>query len=237
MDSLLTVKQAAEFLQVSEMTIRRWSNAGLLPCYRIGRRRHRRFRLQDLQDYLARGLSPAAEAGPALGFGGWELPGASHLTHLYQDPEEGLALGAAYLKQGLESGESVLLVAQRERIEGFLGTLAGLGLDRAPLGKRLHTSTGRDGPGEMAEHIMAVAAGSRGGFRLLGDMLWSRGRGWSLEMLRELEEATSARLVLAGRLFLCQYSLSRFSGREVMMAMETHDLAVYRGRLLPRPSF
>jgi len=34
---LLTVKQAAELLQVSIWTIRRWIHADALPCIRIGR--------------------------------------------------------------------------------------------------------------------------------------------------------------------------------------------------------
>jgi excisionase family DNA binding protein len=43
MEKLLNVKQAAELLNVSEMTVRRWTNAGLLACFRIGKKRERRF--------------------------------------------------------------------------------------------------------------------------------------------------------------------------------------------------
>ncbi len=68
------------------LTTRRWSDAGLPPCYRIGRRRHRRFQLPDLQDYLAGSAVPEpVHPGQALGFGGLELPGESHATHLYAD--------------------------------------------------------------------------------------------------------------------------------------------------------
>ena len=32
-------------------------------------------------------------------------------------------------------------------------------------------------------------------------------------------------------LFLCQYSLDHFTGREIMMAMETHTHSLYRGQI------
>ena len=38
-DSLLNTEEAARFLRVSEASIRRWSDAGLLPARRVGRRR------------------------------------------------------------------------------------------------------------------------------------------------------------------------------------------------------
>ena len=39
MERLLDIKDAAEFLNVSEMTIRRWTNSGKLKCYRVGGKR------------------------------------------------------------------------------------------------------------------------------------------------------------------------------------------------------
>ncbi len=40
---LLTVTEAARFLHVHPSTLRKWSDRGLVPCYRIGRRGDRRF--------------------------------------------------------------------------------------------------------------------------------------------------------------------------------------------------
>src|SRR5207245_2886205 len=39
---LLDIREAAAFLRVSETSLRRWTNAGRLPCLRIGGRRERR---------------------------------------------------------------------------------------------------------------------------------------------------------------------------------------------------
>src|SRR5260370_35239923 len=44
----LNTREAARFLRVSEASIRRWSDSGLLPSGRVGRRRERRFAEADL---------------------------------------------------------------------------------------------------------------------------------------------------------------------------------------------
>ena len=49
---LLDIAQAAALLRVSEASLRRWTNAGRLPCRRIGGRRERRFRRADLMAFL-----------------------------------------------------------------------------------------------------------------------------------------------------------------------------------------
>jgi excisionase family DNA binding protein len=52
-DRLLTVADAAEILKVHPNTIRVWSRHGLLPAYRIGRRRDRRFLLKDVESLVS----------------------------------------------------------------------------------------------------------------------------------------------------------------------------------------
>ena len=51
-DELLDIEQAAKFLNVSETSLRRWTNAGRLACLRVGRRRERRFRRADLLAFM-----------------------------------------------------------------------------------------------------------------------------------------------------------------------------------------
>ncbi|MDP6549638.1 MAG: helix-turn-helix domain-containing protein [Dehalococcoidia bacterium] len=50
--ALLTVGQVAEFLNAHPHSVRRWADSGLLPCYRIGFRADRRFKLEDLEKFL-----------------------------------------------------------------------------------------------------------------------------------------------------------------------------------------
>ena len=48
----LNITQAAALLNVSKGTIRRWTNAGKLPCSRVGGRKERRFLEKDLRKLL-----------------------------------------------------------------------------------------------------------------------------------------------------------------------------------------
>ena len=43
-----TVEEAAEYLRISRRTIYKLTKEGRLPAFRIGKERHRRFRLEDL---------------------------------------------------------------------------------------------------------------------------------------------------------------------------------------------
>lgn len=51
-EELLTTKEAAEFLRVSEASIRRWTASGEIKCYRIGKRQIRRISKDSLIEYL-----------------------------------------------------------------------------------------------------------------------------------------------------------------------------------------
>ncbi len=44
----LTVQEVARFLYVHPNTIRKWSDQGVLKCYRVGPRHDRRFRPRDV---------------------------------------------------------------------------------------------------------------------------------------------------------------------------------------------
>ena len=51
--SLMTVSEVARLLHIHNNTVRRWSDQGLIRVYRVNRRGDRRFRRQDLADFLA----------------------------------------------------------------------------------------------------------------------------------------------------------------------------------------
>ena len=52
LETMLTVRQVADFLQVSISTVRRWSDRGMLRFYRIGSRGDRRYRREDVLSFL-----------------------------------------------------------------------------------------------------------------------------------------------------------------------------------------
>ena len=51
--TLLTTSEAAKLLNAHPNSVRKWADEGLLDCYRIGSRGHRRFPLEDLKNFLS----------------------------------------------------------------------------------------------------------------------------------------------------------------------------------------
>lgn len=49
---MLTIREVAQLLHCHPTSVRRWSDEGLLPCYRIGRRGDRRFRPEDVRRFV-----------------------------------------------------------------------------------------------------------------------------------------------------------------------------------------
>jgi transcriptional repressor of dcmA and dcmR len=239
MERLLNIREAAEILNVSRMTLRRWTNTGQLRCYRVGGKRERRFRIQDLKKYLEAGTAPAASIKASLGFGGFSVPDGSHVAHLGVDDRDTLDIGASYLSEGLARGETVLLVASTGMTEKFMDAVRERGHDVRKLREknRLFSNQGMDSPVDQAEHIAELASKSGKRFRVLGEMRWAKGKGWSVNTLRELEEIVNTSLNSDGNLFLCQYFLESFSGQEAMMAVETHSHTIFRQELKESPYY
>src|SRR5207245_9083163 len=106
---LLDIAQAAAFLHVSRMSLRRWTNAGRLPCFRVGGRRERRFRRADLLALLERSDEPTRTT-PVLG----------HLCGLYTSVAARERRAAAFLAEGLGAGGTCFLAAEPTVREGVL---------------------------------------------------------------------------------------------------------------------
>jgi excisionase family DNA binding protein len=60
---LMTLDEAAAYLGVAKITLRRWTRKGELPCVRIGKRGDRRFRQEDLDAYISRNATQGSD-GP-----------------------------------------------------------------------------------------------------------------------------------------------------------------------------
>jgi excisionase family DNA binding protein len=236
LEQLLNIREAAEFLNVSEMTIRRWTNQGALKCYRVGGRRARRFSLKDLQAYLEENTRATDSDMVTLGFGDFTVPDGSHITHLSINDDEAMDVAAAFIADGLTKKESICIVTPDSEVEKIVATLERRELDvrRFLKSSNLHFSNGEATPQKQAEYLSRIAGSSQRRLRVFGDMTWTMDKRWRSEGLRELEEKVNISPV-TNMLFLCQYKLGRFSGKEAMLAIETHSHYVYRSLLKESP--
>src|SRR2546422_3449557 len=100
-EQLLNIKQAAELLNVSEISLRRWTNEGRLACRRVGGRRERRFRRQDLLDFLEN-LDPRVD--DAVPVGGVPVSLGGHLFGLYDSEPGRLRLARPLPAPGVRRG-------------------------------------------------------------------------------------------------------------------------------------
>ena len=50
--TMLTVSQVAASINVCPNSVRHWADSGMLQCYRIGARRDRRFKIEDVHVFL-----------------------------------------------------------------------------------------------------------------------------------------------------------------------------------------
>lgn len=238
MERLLNIREAAAYLHVSEMTIRRWTNDGSLPCYRIGGRKARRFRRSDLEQYLKCPQNTTPSADVTLGMDGLSVPDGTHLTHLSTDTEESMTVAASFLADGLIHQETVMMVGPGTVCDALLQMIDHRGIDvrrHRDIGN-LHVHSGRTSVDEQIEMFTDIACTSSGRFRLFGEMTWTLERGWSFDQIRQLESAAQER-IRPGVLLLCQYPLSQFSAQVVMAAIEHHDHLLYRGILKESPYY
>ncbi len=208
---LLDIGEAAEFLRVSETSLRRWTNAGELPCLRIGGRRERRFRRADLLAFIGGTLT------------------RNHFCGFYTN-DQGRAHGAAaFLREGLQSEARCLLAADAGVQRAVLGEL-----------EQSHPAVRKDVTARrlvMVEYRKSVAAqldywrtqlsdARRGGVSrvyVVGDV--SAGALSRLPFAQTLEyEAEYDRAI--ARMFpvttLCQYDARQLSGVDAAAVLQCH---------------
>jgi excisionase family DNA binding protein len=235
-DDLLDIKQAAEFLRVSETSLRRWTNAGRLACLRVGRKRERRFRRADLLAFMEaqpatttsaprQSMPPAVEHtvidGTAVALG-------SHLCGLYATDLGVVRLAVEFLAGGLRPGSACVLVALPNVRDLVLQSLDGSraalenDIDRGRLVlSKYHQSAREQWDYFDSELGKAVADGAQS-LRVVGDM-WPFAVAVGAEELVEYEAGYEQ--YIARRfpvVTLCAYDVRQFSGVAVLNALKGH---------------
>jgi transcriptional repressor of dcmA and dcmR len=232
----LNIREAAQFLNVSEVSLRRWTNSGRLPCLRVGRRRERRFTKDDLVAFLqvqSRGRpveAPAKRSRTPVVLEDLTIERGNHLCSLYRNDLGRLKLAVPLLAEGLRHGEVCFLNAAPEARDDILRNLRDVyaPVDQAIADGRLVLSEGRPSGPEMYDYLeRQFTMASRPGdwlFRLVGDMAWAIHQGIDIDDLMAFERYYNHTL---GRRFpivsLCQYDTRLFSGLAVHEALMCHE--------------
>jgi excisionase family DNA binding protein len=232
-DKLLNTEEAARFLRVSEASIRRWSDAGLLPVRRIGGRRERRFREVDLIQYLAAG-NPAhgthASAVPAaVNVGGVPLALHSHLATFYNSDAGRLRLTIPFLAEGLRAGQPCFLAAASDVLGAYIDAFHEEGIDIDAATKRgLFVVV--DAPGSTVQEAVdfwerswwSILAGGQTVIRVVGEMSSERRVFSSDAEMMTYEVAFNMLAKRFPTVTLCQYDVREFDGEIVFQAMRAH---------------
>jgi excisionase family DNA binding protein len=235
-NDLIDIGEAARFLNVSETSLRRWTNAGALPCLRVGQRRERRFRRADLlafmEDQPARPTgedpsSPAASAAPKLE-GPSVLTHGDHLAGLFSSDLGLVTLAVRFILDGLQEGSMVYVVGSErsnKRIARYLKEKRPA-LQRDVAEGRLLFCEYEKGPRAQIKdfemHLNKAAAAGFQSFRVFGNT-WEMRRKVSENKFAEYEANYDS--VIARRypvVTLCVYDVRRFSGVGVLDALKTH---------------
>lgn len=231
-ERLLNTKEAAHFLRVSEASIRRWSDAGLLPVRRVGGRRERRFREADLVAYLGAGGPPAAQAGRIqleVNVGGIPLPVHSHLATFYNSDAGRLRLTIPFLADGIRSGQPCFLGASEDIVAAYTDALGEQGIDVDEAIKRgLFVTV--DGPGSTVEGALAfweqswwsALAGGQTVIRIVGEMGAERKLFTSEAEMMRYEVAFNNLAKRFPTVTLCQYDVREFDGETIFQVLRAH---------------
>ncbi len=237
-EALLNIKQAAKILNVSEISLRRWSDSGKLPCLRVGVRRERRFRSADLFAYLEQNQMSeyGLEIGKKLGrvaqiaLEGISIDYGSHLCSFYETDAGRLKLALPFLLGGLQGGDRCFLVATPEVQKIVLQELRDTrpSIDQDIDDECLVVTDGLS-DGEAMHQFFETSflkASKQGiqGLRVLGDMAWVLQKEMPIEELNDFEARYNQGL---GHRFpvvsLCQYDARVFSGKAILGALKCHD--------------
>lgn len=235
-EELLDIEQAARFLNVSETSLRRWTNSGRLACLRVGRRRERRFRRKDLVAFMedqpraertnhGDGVRPAVHH---VSIGGIPVPYGAHLAGVHATDRARTQLAAAFLADGFRRGSVCFVVGEPRCTEEIVALLAGgHPAVRAEIeAGRLVAAAGAGSPRAQmdwfAARFLAATASGADSIRVVVDM-WSQAQAMGKATLPGLEAEYDR--VIARRfpvVTLCQYDARRFTGLEILAALKGH---------------
>jgi len=158
-ERLLTIEEAARYLNVSKTSLRRWTNSGNLPCHRVGVRGERRFAVSDLASILVSSAAAATKDTPSPAGGkredfrdaGTATPGASpmacidaaaaaggsrHVCSHFSSPDEWWRMFRPFVVHHAARGAPITYLHDATTPERFSELLRAEGFDPVELARR-----------------------------------------------------------------------------------------------------
>jgi len=233
-DKLLNTAEAARFLRVSQASVRRWSDSGLLRARRVGRRHERRFTEADLKGFLSPGRTTTAERTTSIGnglfIGGTFVPLHSHLATFYNSDEGRLRLTIPFFREGLTSGQPCFLVADGDVLNAYLEALQsqdGIDINQAIRDQRFTTTPAPGSSVESAlrfwEQVLTSSLATGPALlRVVGEMRSARKEFDSDDEMIEFEVAFNMIAKRLPTVALCQYDVREFDGDTIFRAIRAH---------------
>ena len=230
-DILLSTKEAARLLRVSEASIRRWSDSGLLPARRVGRRRERRFERSELERFLGQATGNRRDNPTAtLAVGGVSIPPRGHFAPIYSTDEGALSLTVPFLADGLRAGETTFLVAEGEILQRYAAALAsepGVDLEQAAktglfVVLRWDGASAQDAIVTWEKLFRKALAARPAMLRVAGDMASERQMFPTEAEMMAYEEAYDRMARRYPLVTLCAYDARQFGGETILRMLKAH---------------
>ena len=240
-NKFLTIAEAAELLQVSQTSLRRWTNSGKLRCLRVGGRQERRFLLKDLLAFMQSSDDESSTSSAAM-----PENAAHHDYHdrhiclFFHNPEEQWQLMGPYILSQLKAKMPVLYIQDSTLPEQLMARLSAEGLDAEHLieqellmilpSDRAYLLTGQFDVHRMLAFmesaILAARAAGHAHVMLTGEMSWSFTGAPGVEQMMTYETLLNPIVEKYPEVtIICQYDLSRFDATTVLDALLTHPSA------------
>lgn len=227
-DELLDIKQAAALLNVTETSLRRWTDAGRLACLRVGIKRERRFRRADLLAFLENQPATAsASAGTrqVTRIAGLPVESGTHLCAFYRNEAAQTKLAVGFLADSMSEGDTTILIGKPQATQAVMTQLqrrdGHTGNARASDNVTLMEYRSKGAAQLEALEGIFVAAlrkGSRS-LRVVGTEVGPFGSFGELVEYEEGYERLSRRFPVVT---LCQYDAQKCSGVEVFSILQRH---------------
>jgi excisionase family DNA binding protein len=253
---LLSLDEAASFLGASKVSLRRWTNGGLLECHRIGPQGRRRFELRQLKKFAERNNAEPnnnvarEQAEPRYPLhrlnAKLETEPRRHVCVYFRNPVEQWEVFRRYFLHHYRRGEPTLYIHSASSPSRLRDWLASEGLDFDAVTQsgllqlfaadEAYLKNGNFSADAMIAFVrQTIIRASSASFPIhliTGEMDWYLLRAPGVEEIHEYERRLNfLQDEFPEVTIVCQYDVSRFDVDTVIETCCTHPLIEWRGQL------